>query len=602
MSAAGAAADLLTWLDSKYQTAVMQNVHQWLEQHDDGPIPIQVGSVSDQVQQLINQQLAMTAAEPAAAVDMVDAEPPQPPVIRATLKMTTVDVAVPESKLPCCGLLNTAALQEDVTGRLMAPCQQLWVTDLCSATGRSSYSSSRAPLLVQVPEDQVGQWQLGAVVQIIGHASLNIGGAGVSCSVQFTQHQQQHPLQLLWDLLNTALGYEAVIDAHVAVALLLSAASVGCATSHQQKSQQPFQQVNLLLVHEQGNPSTCRLLRQVAALLSPQSVALPVPLAEHVLPVAAAAADVSDEIVPKAVYASLLLLANAGVAVAELPALTSKSRQQLLEALHQQSTPLTKDCQRHQAAMPVSATCWAAAPWEEVCRFSDSDCQRKPDRATAAAAAKSNYGGFDLLIADNTFHEEDIFAALSRPCSSNNMQPPQAEQDQKNHMATASLRYLVAAAVGTRSPVLSDDAQSFLGKYFLLVRQALDNSSKVSKAVLLASLLRAASAVARLHLRSTVLECPDAVVAVVLMEQTLSNKLGSTYPSLLELPCDLSPTNDRTLDEQVQLLHSIISNTFKQHCSDVEEVSAGNAGGCFMAGDEDSGADDQGGGVHGGRS
>jgi len=45
--------------------------------------------------------------------------------------------------------------------------------------------------------------------------------------------------------------------------------------------------------------------------------------------------------------------------------------------------------------------------------------------------------------------------------------------------------------------------------------------------LLLASLVRSASAVARLHLSSTVRECPDAVVAVVLMEQTLSNKVGA---------------------------------------------------------------------------
>jgi hypothetical protein len=39
-------------------------------------------------------------------------------------------------------------------------------------------------MLVQVPEDQVGDWHLGAILQIIGHASLNLGGAGGSCSVQ----------------------------------------------------------------------------------------------------------------------------------------------------------------------------------------------------------------------------------------------------------------------------------------------------------------------------------------------------------------------------------------------------------------------------------
>jgi hypothetical protein len=42
MSAAGAAADLLDWLDRNNQAAVMQMVHQWLEQQDDRPVPIQV--------------------------------------------------------------------------------------------------------------------------------------------------------------------------------------------------------------------------------------------------------------------------------------------------------------------------------------------------------------------------------------------------------------------------------------------------------------------------------------------------------------------------------------------------------------------------------
>lgn len=52
------------------------------------------GNLSEQVQLLINQQLAMTAAEPAAAVDMLDADPPEPPTTRATLKMTTVRVVL----------------------------------------------------------------------------------------------------------------------------------------------------------------------------------------------------------------------------------------------------------------------------------------------------------------------------------------------------------------------------------------------------------------------------------------------------------------------------------------------------------------------------
>jgi DNA replicative helicase MCM subunit Mcm2 (Cdc46/Mcm family) len=48
---------------------------------------------------------------------------------------------------------------------------------------------------------------------------------------------------------------------------------------------------------------------------------------------------------------------------------------------------------------------------------------------------------------------------------------------------------------------------------------------QLSKPVLLATLVRVASAVARLHLRSEVLEQPDASLAVLLMEHTLANKV-----------------------------------------------------------------------------
>lgn len=41
-------------------------------------------------------------------------------------------------------------------------------------------------------------------------------------------------------------------------------------------------------------------------------------------------------------------------------------------------------------------------------------------------------------------------------------------------------------------------------------------------------------------------------------------QLGDAYHSLLELPCDLQPVNDRTLDEQLLLLHGVISRAFRQ--------------------------------------
>jgi hypothetical protein len=59
--------------------------------------------------------------------------------------------------------------------------------------------------------------------------------------------------------------------------------------------------------------------------------------------------------------------------------------------------------------------------------------------------------------------------------------------------------------------------------------------------VLLATLVRVASAVARLHLRSEVLQQPDASLAVLLMEHTLANKVIScTAVSVLSPVAQLS--------------------------------------------------------------
>lgn len=75
-------------------------------------------------------------------------------------------------------------------------------------------------------------------------------------------------------------------------------------------------QVNLLVLHEAFSPSTPRLIREAAVLLSPQSVAMPVQQAEHVTPITSS----SGAEQPKALFASILQLANTGVMLLHLHA------------------------------------------------------------------------------------------------------------------------------------------------------------------------------------------------------------------------------------------------------------------------------------------
>jgi hypothetical protein len=60
-------------------------------------------------------------------------------------------------------------------------------------------------------------------------------------------------------------------------------------------------------------------------------------------------------------------------------------------------------------------------------------------------------------------------------------------------------------------------------------------------------------------------------------------QLGDAYHSLLDLPCDLNPSSDRTLDEQLQLLHGVISRALRQYGLTSYDDCQGDGGdsGCF---------------------
>jgi hypothetical protein len=84
----------------------------------------------------------------------------------------------------------------------------------------------------------------------------------------------------------------------------------------------------------------------------------------------------------------------------------------------------------------------------------------------------------------------------------------------------------------------------------------------------------------------------------------LGMQLGEAYHSLLDLPADLTPRSDRSLDGQLQMLHGVISRAFRQHgfcASDDDQIDAAGYAGCFVEGGrEDSGVSECNGGVCGG--
>lgn len=66
-------------------------------------------------------------------------------------------------------------------------------------------------------------------------------------------------------------------------------------------------------------------------------------------------------------------------------------------------------------------------------------------------------------------------------------------------------------------------------------------------------------------------------------------QLGDAYHSLLELPADLHPTNGRSLDDQIALLHGILVRTFRQFCCTDEDIEVDDDDSGFggVGGDKD---------------
>jgi hypothetical protein len=82
----------------------------------------------------------------------------------------------------------------------------------------------------------------------------------------------------------------------------------------------------------------------------------------------------------------------------------TKARQQLLQALQQRATPAPKDAPPGLSLPPLSATCWAAASWEEVC-CADGGGRPAGGRGKKGQEGVSAYHGFDLCIGDFTVYE-----------------------------------------------------------------------------------------------------------------------------------------------------------------------------------------------------
>lgn len=149
-----------------------------------------------------------------------------------------------------------------------------------------------------------------------------------------------------------------------------------------------------------------------------------------------------------------------------------------------------------------------------VC-FCNLDPELQHETAEGSAAA-------DNAAYSNTSWAQSDAAATRRQCTA-------ARQSNLTNTSTLqhALMFTVATSASMQSPVVTEEAVTTLQDYYAFIRQNLgqDGSCRHIGPHTVVSLLRMASACARLHARHDVLPMPDVTLAIFLLQETLKSQV-----------------------------------------------------------------------------
>lgn len=130
----------------------------------------------------------------------------------------------------------------------------------------------------------------------------------------------------------------------------------------------------------------------------------------------------------------------------------------------------------------------------------------------------------------------------------------QAEKDGKREQERMMLKQRLMQSAGMPLPCISSRALMMMQSYYALLRQqhqalGSDVTGMSPGTYTVATLMRIASASARLHMRQDVVTMPDAVLAIYLLQKSMKAKVSSQ----LQLCCAQHVTVIRTLTTLLQI-------------------------------------------------
>ncbi|KAL3137712.1 hypothetical protein ABBQ38_004979 [Trebouxia sp. C0009 RCD-2024] len=480
--------------------------------------------------------------------------------------------------LSCCSARQQQPemCEEDLSCRQYMPVQQIWVEALphCSSPVRP-FAVRASPLLVHLSEhDLCSAVNIGDVVNVVGLAAYSLASGKTDAKllgdIQVTannlsvvppsglepptpQSDSLLPrgpvgqLTALCDALQACLTCPLPQD--IMLALLLSGVTAGVpATPPSQTNDTAARnQVHLVLVSRGHDSVLTRTLQEAASSLSGLN-AVHSPSARPLLPEAikVGSEDLCLGQQPMRVMGGSLASNNQGIMMLSAGDIKKPERDALASALSKGCFELKQAPSLH---IPATAAVWALSS-------ADSSSKSKSGVPTDSADALQQamqgalqdmgiglFAAFDLALAvdhDSLMTDSFMSSIINRQASSHtassSRQAGGASSSSSSRassctrgIARQQLKQQIGKAASMPLPCIAADAMKMIQHYYALLRQqSMAQGPTGSTAVgthTVGSLLRMASASARLHMRNDAIAMPDAVLAIYMLQESLKAKI-----------------------------------------------------------------------------
>ncbi|DBA93225.1 TPA: hypothetical protein ACH3X2_003521 [Trebouxia sp. C0005] len=472
--------------------------------------------------------------------------------------------------------------EEDLTCRQYVPVQQIWVGAL-HPVGTKPFTVREGQVLVQLLEqDLCTAVTIGDVVDIVGQASVNsqpgkadsklLGDAQVMASslslVQLssvepvlglpTHWNRDRLLNALCNSLEACLTYPMSHD--LMLTLLLSAVSAGVPVTPptQTSGTTARNQVHVMVTSVGHDPCLTRTLQEAAEALSGLH-AVHSPSLSPLLPEVVKLEKQDAAVEPAAVriLGGSLASNNKGILLLNSIDIKKADRDVLGSALNKGHFEVL---QAPSVVVPATAAVWAMHSADSLARTKPANISQSVQdiiQRSVSDLGLSLFCAFDLMLphahsGDSDAAEACIDSILNRTTRD---QPAAAVNSGREHATGsvcsrrkdkgAELRHRVAQGASMAVPCITPEAMMMIQCYYALLRQQGQGCGQAATLVdagthTVASLLRMATACARLHLRNNVMAMPDAVLAIYLLQESMRAK-GAKIIDQLDMSSSCNP-------------------------------------------------------------